>query len=277
MDNEIVFLGERIIENKFHIAKNVNDRRLAEYTEDLREQVAPYENELINIRAHFISLFGEVLRDQLDEEKSIEIISNWGNETGELIFKSGAPLEEALKDTRYYRSYIWREIKNEIEKNNMSIDIVFKIGSIIDPLMDHAAYAFSLTYITHFKSTMINAKTAVLELSVPVVPLKRGVAILPLIGNIDTERAKLLIEETLKTANRLQLEKLIIDLSGVYIVDTMVAGEIFKVIDALKLLGVESILTGIRPEVAQTIIGIGLDFSGIKMTANVEQALGDFV
>ncbi|MEK3977598.1 STAS domain-containing protein [Psychrobacillus sp. FSL K6-2836] len=277
MKNEIVFLGERIIANRFHIAKEVNDTRLAEYTELERGQVAPFEQEIINIRANFIGLFGEILKNQLGEEESFEIISNWGKETGEMIFMSGAPLEEALKDTRYYRSYIWRGIKAEVMANNMTLDIVFKIGSIIDPLMDHAAYAFSLTYIKNFESTLTKAKEALIELSVPVVPLKKGYAILPLIGNLDTERAKILLEETTSTALKLNLEKLIIDISGVYIVDTMVADQIFKLIAALKLLGVETILTGVRPEVAQTMIGLGIDFSGIKVATNVERALKEFL
>lgn len=155
----------------------------------------------------------------------------------------------------------------------MSVDTVFKVGSIFDPLLDHAAYAFSLTFVQSYSRDIQNAKMALLELSVPVVPLKKGTAILPLVGNIDTERAKLLIEETLNSANELQLERLIIDLSGVYIVDTMVANQIFILFDSLKLIGVETVLTGIRPEVAQTVIKLGLDFSGKKVMANLEQAI----
>lgn len=276
MENEIVFLGERIIANKFLIAKDVNDSRLVEYTDIEREQVAPFEQEIINIRANFIGIFGEILKNRLGEEESFEIISKWGMETGEMIYKTGASLEEALKDTRYYRSYIWRAIKDEVISNNISMETIFTIGSIIDPLMDHAAYAFSLAYIKNFEQNMTKAKEALIELSVPVVPLKKGYAILPLIGNLDTERARILMEETTNTALRLNLEKLIIDISGVYIVDTMVADQIFKLIDALKLLGVETILTGVRPEVAQTMIGLGVDFSGIKVATNVERAMIEF-
>lgn len=135
------------------------------------------------------------------------------------------------------------------------------------------SYAFSLTFVHSYSKDIQNAKKALFELSVPVVPLKKGTAILTLIGNIDTERAKLLIEETLKSANKLQLERRIIDLSGVYIVDTMVANQIFILFDSLKLLGVETILTGIRPEVAHIMIKLGLDFSEIKVMATLEQAI----
>jgi rsbT co-antagonist protein RsbR len=155
-----------------------------------------------------------------------------------------------------YSTFIWKAIKEEMDNNNMSIETAFKVGAIINPLMHHAAYCFSLTYIDFYRSNLDNVKTALIELSVPVVHLKNGYAILPLIGNIDTERAKILIEETLKSANRLKLETLIIDLSGVYIVDTIVADQIFKLIESLNLLGVESIVTGVRPEVAQLVLDL---------------------
>ncbi|MED4213667.1 STAS domain-containing protein, partial [Priestia megaterium] len=83
--------------------------------------------------------------------------------------------------------------------------------------------------------------------------------------------------EALKSANRLQLQRLIVDLSGVYIIDTMVADQIFKVVDSLKLLGVETILTGIRPEVAQTIVSIGIDFSSLAIKSSLQKAIEDLL
>ena len=277
MEKELVYLGEMISEYKYRIAKEVNDNRMKEYSIEEKERLINFEKEIIELRANYIGLYGDILRENLSEKDSMELISKWGKETGELVYRSGAPLDEALKDSRYYSTFIWKAIKEEILKNHMPIETVFEVGSIINPLMHHAAYCFSLTYVNFYKTNIDNAKTGLIELSVPVVHLKNGYAILPLIGNIDTERAKVLIEETLKSANRLKLEKLIIDLSGVYIVDTMVADQIFKLIDALQFLGVDAIVTGIRPEVAQTVIGLGLDFTGIKLKANVEQAMDEIL
>ena len=277
MENEIIYIGKRIIDKKVLIATEVNNSRTAEYTDLEKEQIAPFEKELIVVRAQFVSLFGEVLRDQLEEAKAMEIFSKWGKETGEMIYKGGAPLEEALKDTKYYRTYIWKAIKEEVMSNDLSMETVFKVGAIINPLLDHAAYAFSLAFIKHFESNLINAREAILELSTPVVCLMKGNAILPLIGNIDTERAKLLIEHATTEASRLNLRKLIVDLSGVPIVDTMVADQIFKLINSLRLIGVEAILSGVRPEVAQTIVGLGISFEDITIVSGVERALEEMV
>lgn len=187
-----------------------------------------------------------------------------------------APLDEALKDMRYYRRWLWKTIREEAIKFNMSLETVFKICDIIDPLLDHAAYSFSLTYVDRYKITLENAKTAFMELSVPIVPITKEIAILPLVGNIDTERAKFLMEKALDEAKKLQLSQLVLDLSGVMIMDTMVADQIFKVISALQLLGVETVLTGIRPEIAQTMVNLGIDFNRLSIKSNLEQALIDF-
>ncbi|WP_456364165.1 STAS domain-containing protein [Priestia aryabhattai] len=273
MIDEIGFLGKKILDHKLEIAKEVHEDRLSGITEEERKQLAPFEEKLINIRAHFIGLFGEVLKEHLDKKEALEKLSHWGKETGEMFFSLKAPLDEALKDTKYYRIFIWKMLKNEIKKHKMSVETVFEVGEIIDPLLDHAVYSFSLTYVEYHQQTLKRARSAFLELSVPVVPVKKGTAILPLVGDIDTERANYLMEQTLESANKMQLQQLILDLSGVFIIDTMVADQIFKVIEALKLLGVVTILTGLRPEVAQTIVSLGLDFSSQRVMGSLQQAI----
>lgn len=155
----------------------------------------------------------------------------------------------------------------------MSAGTVFEVIAIIDPLLDIAVYHFSLTYVEAFQKSLENTRLAILELSVPVVPIQPGVGVLPLIGNIDAERANLLLEETLRQAEKLRLTHLIIDISGVLTVDTMVANELLKVISTLSLIGVEAIITGIRPEVAQTIVALGFNLKELTVKGNLHQAL----
>ncbi len=276
MDNELRIIGETILGIKFEIAKKVQEIRLSEGNQIPGQLLSRLkEQEILNIRADFVALFGEALIKGVQKEMAYDDIEKWGKETGKFAHNLGIPLDEALKDTAYYRTYISEAIEEVVLKHNMSVKTVFTAARVIDPLLDHAVYCFSLTYVHFYKETLNNAKTAFLELSVPVVPLTDGIAVLPLIGNIDTERAKLLMEETLKEAARLNLSSLILDLSGVVMVDTMVANQIFKVMDALKLLGVQTIVTGIRPEIAQTVVSLGIDFSKQITRANLKQALVD--
>ncbi|MED1204660.1 STAS domain-containing protein [Heyndrickxia acidicola] len=274
MDKELQLLGEMIISQKDAIAMEVHTDRMAgvPMTEEESNEFQKFVPSLLKTRADFIQLFGRALID-VNPKKTDEAILKWGKENGESFFKLGVPLDEALKDASFYRTYIWKAVEKEALANDVSLPTVFRAISIIDPLLDKAAYYFSLAYVEYHQKTLENAKSAFIELSVPVIPLTKGVGVLPLIGNIDTERAQLLMEETLSNSSKLNLNHLIFDLSGVLIVDTMVAQQLFQVFDALKLTGVETILTGIRPEVAQTMVSLGLALQGITIKSNLEQAL----
>lgn len=111
------------------------------------------------------------------------------------------------------------------------------------------------------------------ELSTPVIALENHKGLLPIVGSVDTERAQYLMEQGLSQCAEKQINHLFIDLSGVAIVDTMVALQIFRLIDALKLIGVKTTLSGIRPEVAMTSIQLGLNFNDLDITGNLMQAL----
>lgn len=274
MENALKQLGESILIKKNVIAQEIHEKRLANValSPDEEEAFKQINNQIIKIRANFIALFGEALLEADNRQKAEEKIEKWAEETGLYISSLGIPLDEALKDTAYYREYIWKALKEEAMKSNMSAEAIFELVSIIDPLLDKAIHDFSLTYVESFQRSLESAKTSFLELSVPVVPLVPGVGVLPLIGNMDTERAQLLMEETLKQAGKLELTHLVLDISGVLVVDTMVADQLFKVIDALSLIGVKTIITGIRPEVAQTIVTLGLDLSNLTVKANLHQA-----
>lgn len=270
-------LGRMIVDKKYEIANAVHTDRMGPVvmTEEEKQQFEQIEQHIIDIRANFISLFGEALIDHLDQQKAVDNILSWGKETGEYFFNLGVPLDEALKDASFYRKHIWHAIQVEAEVQNMSAATVFEIISIFDPLLDKAIYSFSLTYVESHQRSLEIAQIAFIEISVPVVPLFQGVAILPLIGNIDTERANIIMEKTLNSAIKLQLEKLIIDLSGIHIVDRAVAEQIFKIVDALSLIGVRTVITGIRPEVAQIVVSQGMDFSSVTIKATLSQAMNE--
>ncbi|WNB91710.1 STAS domain-containing protein [Bacillus sp. NEB1478] len=113
------------------------------------------------------------------------------------------------------------------------------------------------------------------ELSTPVIALNNQMGLLPLIGEIDTTRARFIVENTLKHCIDKDISHLLIDLSGVLIIDTMVAQQIFQLIETLSLIGVKSTLSGIRPEIAMTAIQLGLSFESISIKSNLAQAISE--
>lgn len=148
-----------------------------------------------------------------------------------------------------------------------------KWENLITQVFDFTIYTF-VDHAEHNSKMQLNAqREMILELSSPVITLSKRTALLPLVGDIDTERAKFILENTLSTCAKRLIEHLLIDLSGVVVVDTMVAHQIFKLIEALKLIGVTSTLSGIRPEIAQTAVQLGINFSDITVKSNLAQAL----
>jgi rsbT co-antagonist protein RsbR len=118
-----------------------------------------------------------------------------------------------------------------------------------------------------------NQQEIINELSTPIISLNSQTALLPLVGNIEPSRAELILENALEQCVNMEVSQLFIDLSGVVLIDTMVAHQIFQLIDALQLIGVKPILSGLRPEIAQTAVQLGLNFENLTITSTLSQAL----
>jgi rsbT co-antagonist protein RsbR len=111
------------------------------------------------------------------------------------------------------------------------------------------------------------------ELSTPLIPLMKDVVIMPLIGTIDTQRAQQVIETLLRGVSQHRARKAIVDITGVSVVDTGVANALIHAAQAVRLLGTEVILTGIRPDVAQTLVGLGIDLRGIVTCGTLQSGI----
>jgi rsbT co-antagonist protein RsbR len=116
-------------------------------------------------------------------------------------------------------------------------------------------------------------REAIRELSVPMLPVAHDTFVLPLVGALDSARISQFHAQTLSTLERTRTRQLLIDVTGVLVIDTLVAKGIIQTIQAARLLGTESALVGIRPEVAQTIVGLGIDLSAIHTFPDLETAL----
>ncbi|PQO91097.1 anti-anti-sigma factor [Massilia phosphatilytica] len=111
-----------------------------------------------------------------------------------------------------------------------------------------------------------------LELSTPVISLWEGVLALPLIGTLDSARAQVVMENLLDRIAATHVHTAIIDITGVPTVDTMVAQHLMKTIAAARLMGADCILSGIRPQIAQTIVHLGVDLAGVVTKASLADA-----
>jgi rsbT co-antagonist protein RsbR len=111
------------------------------------------------------------------------------------------------------------------------------------------------------------------EMSVPVLPVSDSTLVMPLVGALDTERLRLLQEQALRAVERSRTRTLILDITGVPIVDSQVAQGLMVVVQAARLLGTEVLLVGIRPEVAQAIVTLGMSLPGLRTYNDLQSAL----
>ncbi|HYY98909.1 MAG TPA: PAS domain S-box protein [Pyrinomonadaceae bacterium] len=115
------------------------------------------------------------------------------------------------------------------------------------------------------------------EVSTPVVPVLEGVLVLPLIGSLDTRRAERATRAALAEVTRQGARVLILDITGARIVDSHAVGRLTNLVQALKLVGAEAYVTGIGAQVAQTLVGLGLDVQGLRTFRTLAQALAALI
>jgi anti-anti-sigma factor len=121
---------------------------------------------------------------------------------------------------------------------------------------------------------LIQAQAAALqELSTPLIPISDTVLVMPLIGRIDARRANQILESLLTGIQVHQADLAIIDITGVNLVDTQVAQALIQAARAVKLLGAQVVLTGLRPEVAQTLVSLGVDLSDIVTRSTLQSGI----
>lgn len=114
-----------------------------------------------------------------------------------------------------------------------------------------------------------------MELSTPVIHLWDGILVLPVVGTLDSERSRCMMEQLLEALSTSGCTVAIMDISGVPTVDTLVAQHLMKTIDAARLMGAECIISGIRPEIANTIVHLGIDLSRVRTKSTMARALAD--
>lgn len=267
---ELRYIGEKIVKNEEILANRISQLIDSDYSSSLSRAGAP-DQELLAYRAELVRYFGLALYEE--KEMIQEHVIRWGRKAAKFAIKYQVSLSNALRAVSFYRTILWDVFTDELAEKQFAAITMLDVSKIIDPLIDKVLQVMSEVYEKRNTELMNIAYSAVEELSVPVVVVTKGIAVIPLIGTIDTNRAQLIMETALNQGSRLQLDSLILDVSGVPIIDTMVADQLYKIITALKLSGIEPLITGIRPELAQTIVNIGLHFNEVTTQSSLENAL----
>lgn len=230
------------------------------------------ENQLKSQNNAFIEAVTSVFTSEGDE--SLGALESWVEKVATARARQSVPLFEVIAQIRIFRKIYWSYVRKFFnEEFEADSNDALEWAEILNNSFDYIIERFAISHYEADQRILQNQQQMIYELSSPVIPIKKGVGILPLVGDIDTHRAKIILETALEQSVKQQLDTLYIDLSAVAIIDTMVAQQIFQVMASLKIIGVQSVLSGIRPEIAQTAITLGIDFKNIKVHANLMRAL----
>lgn len=225
--------------------------------------------ELLNQTSHE---FAELMISNLLE--SHQAYESRLNDFAEKVVRLGWSITFVTKAITHFAEIIYENMTQEeiIHEGNIAA-YVKEFSNWISPIRESTIQAYSKTW----ERTVSLQKIALQELSASLIPVFEKVSVMPLVGTIDTERAKLIMENLLEGVVKHRAEVVLLDITGVPVVDTMVAHHIIQAADAVRLVGAKCMLVGIRPEIAQTIVTLGINLNDFTTTSTlqrgVEQAL----
>ena len=190
------------------------------------------------------------------------------------VVRFGWSISFVMKAINHFSHIVYEMLeKNETITDANMKEYVMVFTNWITPMRD----GILETYAKTWERTVQLQKIALQELSASLIPVFDKISVMPLVGTIDTERAKLIMENLLDGVVKHRAEVVLLDITGVPVVDTMVAHHIIQAADAVRLVGAKCMLVGIRPEIAQTIVTLGINLKDFTTTSTlqrgVEQAL----
>lgn len=177
------------------------------------------------------------------------------------------------------RRTMWLFIKqlNDSTKS-MDLEDFFKIEKELNNRIDNFLNEFFINYSTYKDALITSQKKVVETLSVPIIPITPSICILPLIGSVDTYRTSILEEKVLTEISKLRIQTLIIDLSGIAEMETEVIEHLLKTIYGTSMMGCQTVITGLRPEVVRQMIRLGMLFDKDTRTyGTLQQALNEYL
>lgn len=212
--------------------------------------------------------FATLMTSNLNQNESVD--STRLAEFTEKVVRFGWSIRFVNKSIEFFSDISFDVLEEQGVITNDNVRAYMKsFASWITPLRDSIIEAFT----TEWERTVNLQKTALQELSASLIPVFEKVSVMPLVGTIDTERAKLIMENLLEGIIEQRAEVVLLDITGVPIVDTMVAHHIIQATDAVRLIGAKCMLVGIRPEIAQTIVALGIDLKDFTTTSTLQRGM----
>jgi rsbT co-antagonist protein RsbR len=204
------------------------------------------------------------------ETGSVEALQTYARELSERIIPRGVETDEVLGVVLLLRDVLGRSLFVRYQSDAALLN---RVLDAYEPAANRIAVTVGVSFVEERERVIREQQDAIRELSTPVLQVRNRLLILPIIGNVDSRRARQLTEQLLAAIQANRAKVVVIDITGVATIDLTVATHLVEAVEASRLMGASAILTGLSPRIAQTLVDLGVDLGMMKTVGDLQGGL----
>jgi anti-anti-sigma regulatory factor len=201
------------------------------------------------------------------ETGSVEALQDYARDLSERIIPRGVETDEVISIVLLLRDVLARSL---FEKYHNDFGLLNRVLDAYEPAANRIANTVAVSFVQERERVIRQQADAIRELSTPVLQVRERLLILPIIGVLDDQRADQLTEQLLGGIRRHRAKVVVIDITGVPEITAEVANHLVQAVDASRLMGAGVIITGLSPEIAQTLVTIGVDLTKMNTVGDLQ-------
>jgi rsbT co-antagonist protein RsbR len=201
------------------------------------------------------------------ETGSVEALQDYARNLSERIIPRGVETDEVLGIVLLLRDVLARSL---FEKYQTDFDLLNHVLDAYEPAANRIANTVGVSFVQERERVIRQQQEAIRELSTPVLQVRERLVILPIIGVLDTQRARQLTEQLLRGIRTNRAKVVVIDITGVPEIDSTVANHLVQTVEASRLMGASVIITGLSSDIALTLVTIGVDLSKMNAVGDLQ-------
>ncbi len=229
---------------------------------DARLLTAMSKDEIFSEATSVYDNYVEVL-----ETGSVEALQAYARDLSERIIPRGVETHEVLGIVLLLRDVLARSL---FKKYHDDFDLLNRVLDAYEPAANRIANTVGVSFVEQRERVIREQQKAILELSTPVLQVRERLLILPIIGVIDSHRARQLTEQLLRGIRTNRAKVVVVDITGVAAIDSAVANHLVQTVEASRLMGASVIITGLSSEIAQTLVTLGVDLSKMNAVGDLQ-------
>jgi rsbT co-antagonist protein RsbR len=204
------------------------------------------------------------------ETGSVETLQAYARDLSERIIPRGVETDEVLGIVLLLRDVLARALFDKYQEDT---DVLNRILDAYEPAANRIAVTVGVSFVEERERVIREQQKAIHELSTPVLQVRERLLILPIIGVLDSPRARQLTEQLLGAIQSNRARVVVIDITGVAVIDLTVANHLVKTVEAARLMGASAIITGLSSKIAQTLVDLGVDLSMMRTVGDLQGGL----